>query len=176
MVLVTVPEPIPSISLPPPAVTDPQSYLGEGELLIPKPKLMPRSISTPRSQPMSSYLLYSSLVFHCSQVPISVTTKCLAQPRFLSILHSWLRHSSLPAGHVSVLKTVMRRLHSTFWPYVPWRLKVKYIGRIILHQQSPFNSYPFFSPIPVSTSLTLTIPVYLTLPSSDYYSSVISLV
>ena len=41
------------------------------KLLIPKSELMPRS------QPMSSYLLYSSLVFHHSQVPcpamISVT-------------------------------------------------------------------------------------------------------
>ena len=53
-------------------------------LLIPKPKLMPRSISTPRSQPMLSYLLYSSLMFHCSQAPISIATKHLAQPQFPS--------------------------------------------------------------------------------------------
>ena len=53
-------------------------------LLIPKSKLMPRSPSMPRSQPMSSYPLYSSLVFCRSQVPISVTAKCLTQPRFLS--------------------------------------------------------------------------------------------
>ena len=44
-------------------------------LLIPKPKLMLRSIPMPRSQPMSSYPLYSSLVFHLSQAPISITTK-----------------------------------------------------------------------------------------------------
>ena len=50
------------------------------ELLIPKPKFTPRSISMPRSQPMSSYLLYSSLVFCCSQAPISIATKRLAQP------------------------------------------------------------------------------------------------
>ena len=35
----------------------------------------PRSPSTPRSQALSSYLLYSSLVFHRSQAPISITAK-----------------------------------------------------------------------------------------------------
>ena len=56
------------------------SYIYHGIVLIPKHKLMPRSISMPRSQPMSSYPLYSSLVFCHSQAPISVATKCLAQP------------------------------------------------------------------------------------------------
>ena len=45
------------------------------ELLIPKPELTPRSIPMPRFQPMSSYPLYSSLMFCCSQAPISVATK-----------------------------------------------------------------------------------------------------
>ena len=49
-------------------------------LLIPKSKLTPRSISMPRSQPIPSYPLYSSLVFRCSQVPISIATKHPAQP------------------------------------------------------------------------------------------------
>ena len=49
-------------------------------LLIPKPKFMPRSISMPRSQPMSNYPLYLSLMFCHSQAPISAATKCLAQP------------------------------------------------------------------------------------------------
>ena len=65
--------------------------LGISSLLIPKPELTPRSISTPRSQPMSSYPLYSSLVLHHSQAPISVATKCLAQPWFPSIFRPWLR-------------------------------------------------------------------------------------
>ena len=41
-----------------------QKYL---QLLIPKSEL------TPRSQPMSSYPLYSSLMFHCSQAPLPAT-------------------------------------------------------------------------------------------------------
>ena len=45
------------------------------KLLIPKSELTPRFSSMPRSQPMSSYPLYSSLVFCHSQAPISVTAK-----------------------------------------------------------------------------------------------------
>ena len=37
--------------------------------------LIPKSKLTPRSQPMSSYPLYSSLMFHRSQAPISITAK-----------------------------------------------------------------------------------------------------
>ena len=56
----------------------------------------PRSTSTPRSQPIPSYLLYASLVFHHSQAPISIATKWLAQPQFLSISWSWLKCHSPP--------------------------------------------------------------------------------
>ena len=47
-------------------------------LLIPKSELMPRS------QPMSSCPLYSSLVIHHSQAPIFITAKRLTQPQFPS--------------------------------------------------------------------------------------------
>ena len=61
-------------------------------LLIPKSELMPRSPSAPRSQPMSSYPLYSSLLFCHSQAPISVTAKrpSPSQPS------AHLRHSQAP--------------------------------------------------------------------------------
>ena len=115
----------------------------------------------PRFQPMSSYLLYSSLVFHHSQAPISIAIKCLAQPRSLPALQSQLRHYSSPAGYVLFLQTVMGQPPSTL--YAPWQLEVNYVRRIILHHQFPFSSHPHSSPIPVSTSLIPTIPIYLTL-------------
>ena len=49
-------------------------------LLRPKPKPTLRSKPTPRSQPMSSYPLYSGLVFCGSLVPISAAIKRRAQP------------------------------------------------------------------------------------------------
>ena len=150
------------------------------QLLIPKSKLTPRSLSAPRSQPISSYQLYSSLVFHCSQAPISVVAKRLTQPWFPSLL-CLAKMLTIPTSQVIFPGAVMRQLRSIFQPQVSWRPEVKYIGRVILHQQSPFNPYNFYSPIPVSTPLTLTIPVLLDprscdLSSSDYYSSMISLV
>ena len=48
---------------------------------------MPRSIPMPRSQPMSSYLLYSSLMFHHSQAPISIATKCPSPSQPSTHLH-----------------------------------------------------------------------------------------
>ena len=117
---------------------------------------------------MSSYPLYSSLMFHCSQAPISITAKRLTQPRFLSFPCS-AKTLTISASQVSFPRTVMRQLHSTFWPQVSWRPETKYIGRIILHQQSPFNPYLFYSPIPVSTPLTLTIPVLLDPKSCDLW-------
>ena len=151
-----------------------------GVLLIPKSELMLRSPSAPRSQPISSYPLYSSLVFHCSQVPISVAAKHLTQPRFPSLPCS-AEMLTISTSQVIFPRMVMRQLCSIFRPQVSWWPEVKYIGRIILHQQSPFNSYIFYSPVPVSTPLTLTIPILLDprscdLSSSDYYSSMISLV
>ena len=131
-------------------------------MLIPKSELTPRSPSVPRSQPMSSYLLYSSLMFHCSQAPISVTAKRLTQPQFPSFL--WLaKRLTIPTSQVSFPRMVMRWLHLTFLPQLSWLPEDKYIGRIIPHQQSLFNSYIFYSPVPVSTPLTLTIPIYSTL-------------
>ena len=117
---------------------------------------------------MSNYPLYSSLVFHHSQTTISITAKHLTQPRFPSFpcLAEML---TISASQLSFPRMVMRQTCLTFQPQVSWRLEVKYIGRIILHQQSPFNPYLFYSPVPVSTPLTLTIPIYLTLsgkPSS----------
>ena len=79
-----------------------------GILLIPKSGLTPRSPSVPRSQPLSSYLLYSSLVFHCSQVPISITAKRLAQPRFPSFL-CLAKRLTIPESQVPFPRTVMRR-------------------------------------------------------------------
>ena len=67
-------------------------------MLIPKPEPMPRSIPTLRFQPMSSYPLYSSLVFHRSQAPISVAIKRHAQPRPLLTLHPQPRQHPSPAG------------------------------------------------------------------------------
>ena len=52
---------------------------------------------------------------------------------------------------------------SVFLAYTPWWPEVDYIGRIVLHHPFPFSSHPLSSPVPVSTSLTPTIPVYLTL-------------
>ena len=149
-------------------------------VLIPKSELMPRSLFTPRSQPMSSYLLYSSLVFHHSQAPISVSAKRLTQPRFPSLPCS-AKTLTISTSQVMFLGAVTRWPCLIFRPQIPWWPEVKHIGRIILHWQSPFNSYKFYSPVPVSTPLTLTIPILLDprscdLSGLDYYSSVISLV
>ena len=57
----------------------------------------------------------------------------------------------------------MGRLPLVFLAYTPWQLEVNYIRRSVLHHPFPFSSHPLSSPIPVSTSLTPTIPVYLTL-------------
>ena len=124
---------------------------------------MPRSISTPRSQPRPRYLLYSSLMFCHSQAPISITTKCPAQPQFPSIFWSWPKHHSPPEHYMSFLPTIIRWLHSTLWSHIPWQLEVAHPKRSITHHQFPFVPYPFLPPVPVSTFLTLTIPVYLTL-------------
>ena len=76
------------------------------QLLIPKSKLTPRSPSTPRSQPMSGYPLYSSLVFCHSQVPISVTAKhpSPSQPS-ASFSHNFC-HSHACVWELVILKTV----------------------------------------------------------------------
>ena len=79
-------------------------------------------------------------------------------------------------------RTVTRQPCSTLQPQLSWWLEVKYIGRIILHQQSHLILSPSSHlSLPVSTPLTLTIPVYLTLGHviplvQTNYSSVISLV
>ena len=44
-------------------------------MLLPRPRPTPRSISTPRSQPKPNYPLYSTLVFHHNQAPISITSQ-----------------------------------------------------------------------------------------------------
>ena len=88
-----------------------------GILLIPKSGLMPRSPSVPRSQPLSSYPLYSSLVFHCSQAPISITAKRLTQPRFPSFL-CLAKKLTIPASQVPFLRRVTRQPCSIFWPSV----------------------------------------------------------
>ena len=124
--------------------------------------------------------LQPSTHLHRSQAPISIAAKCLTQPQFLSLLCS-AETLTISTSQVLFLRTVMRWPCLIFRPQVSWRPEVKHIGRIILHQQSPFSSYIFYSPVPVSAPLTLTIPVLLDprscdLSSSDYYSSVISLV
>ena len=58
---------------------------------------------------------------------------------------------------------VMGWVGSTLLAYTPWQPEVNYIRKIVLHHQFLFSSHPHFSPVPVSTSLTPTIPVYLTL-------------
>ena len=90
------------------------------QLLIPKHELTPRSISTPRFQPMSSYPLYSSLMFRHSQAPISVAIKHLAQLRSLLAIHSQPRHHSSSAGHVLFPQTVTGWPPLTLSAYTPW--------------------------------------------------------
>ena len=157
------------------------SCLAGGYVLMPRSRPMPRSTSMPRSQPMPRYPLYSSLVFHCSQVPISVTSKCPAQPQFLLIFWSQPKHHSPPIHYMSLLPMVTRRPHSTLWPHTPWQLEVAHSRRLITCHHIPFISYPSSPPIPVSISLTPTIAVLVDPRShdfsvSDYYSSVTSVV
>ena len=102
---------------------------------IPKPELTPRSIPTPRFQPMSSYPLYSSLMFCCSQAPISIAIKRLAQPRSLPVIHSWPRHHSSSTGDVSFPQMVMGWPPSTLSAYTPWWPEVNYIRKGVLHHQ-----------------------------------------
>ena len=99
---------------------------------------MPRSPSTPKSQPMSSYLLYSSLVFCHSQAPISITAKHLAQPQFPSLPCS-AKMLTISTGQVIFPRAVTRRPHLIFRPQVSWWPEVEYIGRIVLHQQFPIQ-------------------------------------
>ena len=104
-------------------------------LLTPKTEPMPRSITTPRSQPMSSYPLYFSLVFRRSQAPISVATKRLAQPRSLPSLRPQPRHPSSPVGYVSFPQTVTGQLPVIFTAHTPWQPEGNYIRRTIFHHQ-----------------------------------------
>ena len=108
-------------------------------LLIPKPEPTPRSILTPRFPPMSNYPLYSSLVFHRSQAPISIAIKHHAQPRSPPTIRSWPRHHSSSAGHVSFPQMVTGQPPLTLSAYTPWRPEVNYIRRIVLHHQFLFT-------------------------------------
>ena len=127
-------------------------------LSIPNSQPMPRSISTPRSQPTPWYPLYSSLMFHCSQAPISVATKHHAQPRLpSSSVLSW-RITNHPMSPL-----VTRWPRSALRSYTPWQLEVTYLRGSITWHQFSIAAHPLLLFVPVSTSLTLTIPVYLTL-------------
>ena len=80
-----------------------------GLLLIPKSELTPRSPSVPRSQPMSSYPLYSSLMFYHSQAP--------HQLQFLS-LPCLAKMLTISTSQVIFPRAVTRQLCLIFQPWV----------------------------------------------------------
>ena len=137
--------------------------------------LIPKSGLTPRSQPMSSYLLYSSLVFCHSQAPIFVTAKCLTQLRFPSFL-CLAEKLTIPASQMPFPRTVMRRPCLIFQPPVilmtgsqvywkghsPSTVPIQFL--YLLHTHSCFN----IPVLPNPGSHDISIP--------DYCSSVISVV
>ena len=124
---------------------------------------MPRSTTTPRSQPMSSYPLYFSLVFHRSQVPISVATKRLAQPRSLPSLRPQPRHPSSPVGYVSFPQTVTGQLPVIFTAHTPWQPEGNYIRRTIFHHQFSLVCTLIPHPFLFQPPWPLSSPFYLTL-------------
>ena len=95
---------------------------------MPRSKPMPRSTSIPRSQVMPRYLLYSSLMFHCSQAPISIATKHLSGDDLFSALKTsqslsnsdlrYLWHSS-DSDHLQVPETLRSTSYSEPLPAVP---------------------------------------------------------
>ena len=88
---------------------------------------------------------------HHNQVPCPATISILSQ--------STTHHLNT----VSLLPSVTKWPCSALWSYMPWQLEAAHSRRLITWHQFPFVSYPFLPSIPVSTSLTLVIPIYLTL-------------
>ena len=112
-------------------------------LLIARSKPMPRSKSTPRFKSEPWYPLYSSLVFHHSQVPISVIAKHSCPVMILLIFHPQPKCPSPLIHNVMFLLMVTRWPHSTFWLYAPWQPVATHSrGLITLHHFS-FVLYPF---------------------------------
>ena len=144
-------------------------------LSIPRPKSIPRSKSTPRSKSKPRYPLYSSLMFHCSQSPISITAKHPCQFMIPLIFHPQPKHCSPLIHYVMLLQAMMRWPHSAFQVHTPWQLVVTHSRRLTTHHHFSFIPYPFL--LPVSTSLTLTVnPRSCGLSVLDYYLFVDSLV
>ena len=136
--------------------------IGHSPLLIPKYELMPRSISTPRSQPMSNYPPCSSLVSQPSP------HLCHNQaPDLAKILIDPLVSAETPIlTHRLCTTSIDGNKAATFYPFNPVHLgdqKLTISDRSFPIISFHFICYPLFSPVPVSTPLTLTIPICVTL-------------
>ena len=153
----------------------------EGEvLLIPKPKLTPRSIPTPRFQPMSSYPLYSSLMLHCSQAPISIAiAPC---PAKISASHQFSAEAPLIIHRPSIVSTDgngvatidhlgLYTLATGSQPYQ----KDRSLSPVPIYFLSPLFTHPCFN-TPDPHHPCLPDPRSHDPSGSDYYSSIISLV
>ena len=125
---------------------------------LPRPKSMPRSTPMPRFKSKPRYPLYSSLVFCCSQAPIShhnpIDLPSLAKASFIT-------HTLCD---VSTDGDEAAAFH--FQPHTPWQLAITQSKRLTSHHHFCSFLTPFLSSIPVSISLTLANPCCLVAPKS----------
>ena len=136
-------------------------------LLIPKPKLMPRS------QPISSYPLYSSLMFHHSQVPcpamISIIPPCSAETLTISRKPSIISKDGNEVAPLYLLApcTLVTRSQVYWRDHSPSTVSIQFLPLLL--------TCPCFN-TPDPHHPRLLDPRSCDLSSSDYCSSVISLV
>ena len=148
-------------------------------LSIPRSKPMPRSKSTPRSKPKPWYLLYSNLVFHHSQAPISFTAKRPCPVMIPSIFRPQLKCHSPLIHNVTFPQAVTRWPHSASQLHTPWWLVVTHSRGLITLHHFPFVPYPFSI---THSCFNIPDPHHLVNPRScdfsvlDSYSSIDSLV